>query len=272
VAESTYGERLGGYFTDLLPRAFGLHRAGGERYIESDGSRLFPLPLHVIVIVLLLAAMVTGVVALVQRRSWPFVAIVLAPVTAGWFLMAAIGSLSFTVDGRYAIIQFPFIVILVAAGAVAALGASVDRLRRDSDAGGRRLDRVGPAVLVVAWVGVLFVSWWFEATDARFDDPNDDFAAVLDVFDDEGIRYVAGTYWRVLNLEYLSDRSVRAAVIGHPPIIRFPATQRLVESQSPEDVAFVFELWADDDWRLFGPVDTYERRIVRDMVVYLPRG
>lgn len=266
VGETTYTERLGGYFTDLLPRGFGLHTAGGERYITGDGSRVFPLPIHLVIVVALLAALFAGAVVLVRRRGAGVAALVLTPLTIGWFLMAAIASLSFTIDGRYAVIQLPFIVVLLAAGAIAAVDAIAGRVR-SADA----VARFGPIVVGAVWVAVLFLPWWWEATGGSFDDPNDDYAAVLEVFEDEGIEYVAGAYWRVLDLEYLSDRAVRAAVIGHPPVIRFPATQRLVESQSPADVAFVFELWADDDFRLFGPIESYERRVIRDMVVYLPR-
>lgn len=262
VFETTYGERLKGYFVELLPQAIGLRRAGGERFVTGDGSLLFPLPMMVVVVGGLLILGWFGVASLVRRGRQG--TLILAPLILGWFLMALIGSLSFTVDGRYGIIQFPFIVLVIAAGIATVTDGSSERW-------GRIGGGVASSALLGAWVLVLFLPWWWEATRGERVDPNDDFAAVIELLDEHEISHVAGTYWRVLNLEYMSDRRIRAAVITHPPIVRFPDSQRLVEAQPAETVAFVFELWQDDDWRLIGPRDHYDRIIIRDMIVYLPR-
>jgi hypothetical protein len=80
---------------------------------------------------------------------------------------------------------------------------------------------------------------------------------------------VAGSYWRVLTIEYASDRRIIGAVT--PPFpIRFPERQRIVESSPAVDVAFVFPLGAEDESKLWMPPDAYERVVVGDTVVYLP--
>jgi GT2 family glycosyltransferase len=245
----TYTDRLDTFFRELIPRGYGLRDISFEW--------VFGRNLGWLAYAALAALVVVGCVGLVRRddrRSrW------LVPITliAVWPLMALFSPLIWSADGRYNVISFPFIVMAVA-GALMAI-PSVDARWSDSAA----------AAMVVVW-GVVFV--WPHTSDVvaqRSTDPNGPLHELVDFLDTEGIEQVAGSYWRVLTVEYGSDRRIIGAV-SPPDPVRFPDRQRTVQESPPKAVAFVFPPWAEDTSKLWMPPESYERLVVGDTVVYLP--
>jgi hypothetical protein len=183
----------------------------------------------------------------------------LVPLTlvAVWPLMALFSPLIWSADGRYNVISFPFVAIAVASALTAITATDPRRLT------------VAAVALVVGW-GAVFV--WPHTSGVvadRSTDPNAALFDLVDFLDSEGIDRVAGSYWRVLTVEYGSDRRIIGAV-SPPDPVRFPDRQRLVEGTDPDRVAFVFPISADDPSKLWEPDGGYERLVVGDTVVYLP--
>ena len=245
----TYTDRLDTFFRELIPRGYGLRDISFEW--------VFGRNLGWLAYAALFALVVLGCIGLVRRddrRSrW------LVPITliAVWPLMALFSPLIWSADGRYNVISFPFVAIAVAS-ALTLLPAADPKW----------LTTAGVA-LVAIW-GAVFV--WPHTSDVvadRSTDPNASLYDLVDFLEAEGIDRVAGSYWRVLTVEYGSDRSIIGA-ISPPEPVRFPDRQRIVQGSPPEDVAFVFPPWAEDPTKLWMPPENYERIVVGDTVVYLP--
>ena len=245
----TYTDRLDTFFRELVPRGYGLRDISFEW--------VFGRNLGWLAYAALVALVVLGCIGLVrrdERRSrW------LVPITliAVWPLMALFSPLIWSADGRYNVISFPFVAIAVASALTLLPAASPKWL---TTAG---------VTLVAVW-GAVFV--WPHTSDViadRSTDPNVPLYDLVDFLDAEGIDRVAGSYWRVLTVEYGSDRSIIGA-ISPPEPVRFPDRQRTVQGSPPQDVAFVFPPWAEDPTKLWMPPENYERIVVGDTVVYLP--
>jgi hypothetical protein len=200
---------------------------------------------------------VVGGVGVVRRRDRPSRWLVPITLVCVWPMMALFSPLIWSADGRYNVISFPFIAIAVAAALTAVPMPD------------RRWATAAAVTLVVAW-GAVFV--WPHTRDVVADPPDDPNAALTELvafLDAEGIDRVAGSYWRVLTVEYGSDRRIIGAV-SPPDPVRFPDRQRAVQDSPPETVAFVFPPWAEDATKLWMPPESYERIVVGDTVVYLP--
>ncbi|MGI9644469.1 MAG: hypothetical protein ACR2O6_04085 [Ilumatobacteraceae bacterium] len=209
--------------------------------------------MSVALVVALVALAVYGVHRL-WRRDRPLALLVIAPLAASWILMSGFTNTAFVLDGRYAIINFTFVVIAVAVG----VDALLPRL-------------AGMAQLAVAaWVAVFSVPLLVHDTGTDFHDPNQSVEEVVELLDERGIERVSGTYWWVLPVELLSDQRIRASVAGFPETVLLPLTQRLVEASPPEDVAFVFWRQGDDQSRLRLPIERYERIELAEVIVYIP--
>lgn len=260
VGDSTYLDRLAGYFTGLFPRALGLR--------SLDGEWILSRPIGIALYVAVLALGAAGAVALMRRvPRWPG-ATVVAPVLAGPLVLAGFANTSFVLDGRYAAVVLCPAAVLIAAG----VGQVLDALAV------RRAPRPLPVAAlatagVLAWVGLFAVPYvgragasWTELAD-----PNEHVDQIVARLQEAGIDRVAGYYWLVLPIEYVSDRTIRVAVAGHPFMMRFPDTQRLVEGTPPERVAFVTELDVEDTSLLWLPVERYEREVIGSAVIYIPR-
>ena len=245
----TYTDRLDTFFRELVPRGYGLRDVSFEWVF---GRNLGWLAYAVLVALVVVGC--TGLVRRSDRRSrW------LVPLTliAVWPLMALFSPLIWSADGRYNVISFPFIAIAVAS-ALTAIPAANPRWLTTA------------AVVLVAGWGAVFV--WPHTSDVianRSSDPNASLSELVDFLEAEGIDQVAGSYWRVLTVEYGSDRSIIGAV-SPPEPVRFPDRQRTVQGSPPENVAFVFPPWAEDSSKLWMPAENYERVVVGDTVVYLP--
>ncbi len=246
----TYTDRLEIFVRELVPRGYGLRGPAFEW--------VFGRSLGLLAYAALVIAAVGGAMLMIrrsERRSRWLVPIALVAV---WPLMALFSPLAWSADGRYNVISFPIIAIAVATSV-----AHVAELAP-------RNVRWAPAALAVAiWIGV-FVWPHLDRKVAVVEvDANAPLIEVVDYLSARGFDRVAGSYWSVLTIEYATDREVIGAV-SPPDPVRFPDRQREVEATDPELVAFVFPPWADDQSKLWLPVDRYERNLVGGTVVYLP--
>jgi GT2 family glycosyltransferase len=244
----TYTDRLSTFARELVPRGYGL------RDVRFDWV-LGPAP-GLVLYGVLIAAVAWGSVTLIRRggrRSRLLVPVVVVMV---WPMMALFSPLIWSQDGRYNVIAFPFVCLAVAAGlsGVAATG---------------RMRTVSAAVVVVAWLALYVGPHTSDVVASRDVDPNASLYELIDFLEVQGIDRVAGSYWRVLTVEYGSDRRIIGAV-SPPAPARFPVRQRAVEGTPPSQVAFVFPEGAEDPTKLWMAPTHYERIVVGDTVVYLP--
>lgn len=247
VSNTSYLSRLVRSFSELVPRMFGLR--------NSDGSWTLPVVASVIALSVLVVVFVRGVVVLWRRG--PADRVLALTVVAVWPLLAIFRSTEFVADGRYGIVPFPFVVMAIALG--------IRELTRRID-----VRSVFAAGLVV-WIAVLSVPWLRVHDGPRMTDPNRDVHEVIDLVRARGFDRVAGSFWWVLPIEYLSDRAIRGAVAGRPFTVRVVDSQAIVSGSPPESVPFVFA--ADDDQPevLRMPPTSYEKVVVGAAVVYLPQ-
>jgi hypothetical protein len=246
----TYADRLDSFANLLLPRILGL-RDGSFEWIF---GRLTGL----VVYGLVLCLVVIGTIALHRRSERASRWMIPFALTASWPIMAMFSPLVFAQDGRYGVIVFPFVAIAVAASIVL-----LEPLSRRISSG---LIYAGVSVM---WVAVLVLPHAHREYGLDAGDPNASLYELVDFLDAQGIERVAGSYWRVLTVEFATDRDILGAV-SPPEPVRFPDRQRVVEATPPEQVAFIFPPWAEDPSKLWmAPVD-YERIVVGDTVVYLP--
>jgi GT2 family glycosyltransferase/4-amino-4-deoxy-L-arabinose transferase-like glycosyltransferase len=248
-APGTYIERLRTFAEDLLPRGFGL-RDGGLAWYD---DRLGP--------VLALALLVlTGLgVWTMLRQPAPRSRMLALVVLAGVFpMMALFRNLIYANDGRYAIISFPLIVVVMAVG--------LDRL-----AGRRPPWRVAAVVGLVGlvWVASLVRPTVSPHLDALGTDPNTELREIVDVLDAAGIDRIYGSYWATLPVDFAGDDRIVSGVFPFWPI-RFPDRQRVVGATPPDQIAVVFLGSDEDQSNLLMPADRYERIVIGSRVVYLP--
>lgn len=248
AASSTYLGRLGSLFSDVAPRVFGMR--------DLDGGWTIGEPTALIVLVVIGGLVVRGIVVLARRDAAGRV--VALTTTLCLPILAVFQSTVFVDDARYGIVSFPFLLVTLVVGA--------SSLR----AGGSKVFVIG--VVPVLWCALLVVPWLSENQGPRRGDPNADARRVIGVIDDRGFDSVAGSFWWVLPIEYLSSREIRGAVAGDPFTVRVVDSQRLVEAAPNEVVPYVFAAGDEQTSVLPLSIDTYDRMVVGDAVVYLPRA
>ena len=179
AVESTYGQRIEGLVTELLPSLLGFRELFGTDWVAG--------PIGQVAAVAVVAALVVGAVRL-RHRSWiPLVVLV------GYPLVAAVASTTeYVEDARYGFLLAPVIAV------VAAAAVSVDR---------RALVALPLVALALAAVGVA------ELVD-RSGEPGPPYNLVLgppDVapleraLDEAGIGHVYGEYWLAYRVTANSD-------------------------------------------------------------------
>jgi GT2 family glycosyltransferase len=245
----TYTDRLDTFFRELVPRGYGLRDISFE-WVFGRGWGLLAYGLLVVLVVL-------GCVGLVRSSDRPSRWLVPITLVAVWPLMALFSPLIWSADGRYNVISFPFVAIAVAASLT--LLPTTDQ---------RWLTAAGVG-LVVGWTAIFVWPHTSNVVADRSVDPNGPLYELVEFLEGEGIDRIAGSYWRVLTVEFASDRSIIGAV-SPPEPVRFPVRQRAVEGSPPTTVAFVFPPWAENPGKLWMPSEEYERIVVGDTVVYLP--
>jgi hypothetical protein len=245
---ATYTDRLRGFFVGLLPRDLGMRR------ISPGGEWVFGRPLAALVVVGVLGTAAYGAVLLVRADRWRG-AVLAAPLVFVWPLMAALSNLSFVDDGRYGIIAFPVLVLCFVAG----IGPLL-----------RRLPSPCWTVVVAAWVLLLALPFLHKEAGTDLGDPNEQTQALIDAIEAEGFDRVAGNYFAVLPIEYVSDARIRVAVAGNPFVIRLPHTQALVDATPADRLAYVFAPGPIGPTWVKLPVEQYRQVPVAGYVLYLP--
>jgi hypothetical protein len=262
----SYGDRLEGFFTGLMPRVLGL--------LDSPGTWIWGRPAGIAVYSLVLLAVMAGAVVL-SRRGWKG-AVAVATVTLVWPLMALFSALIYVSDGRYGIVPFVPVILCIAAAIDAATGALSTRASRTrpidpEPAPVMESKRLAGGIAVAAaalWL-VLSIPYLDSVVGPAVPDPNASINALVTYLDEEGFDRIAGSYWVIQRVEYMTDgRIPGAATPPHP--VRSPRFQEIVESSPPEEVAHVFT--PDDEWvaSLPLPIEAYRREIVDGFVVYVP--
>ena len=245
---SSYFGRLGSLLTEVVPRVFGLR--------DFDGGWTLGRPLAVLILVVVTTLAAVGVVAV--ARTNPAGRVIALVVVTCLPVLAIFRNTSFVDDARYGIVFFPFLVLVVVAGASSLL---IDFAKTFV---------VG--VVLVGWCGSLVVPWLLDNQGPRRGDPNTDARAIVEVLQSRGFDSVAGSFWWVLPIEYLSDRDIRGAVVGEPFTVRVIDSQRRVEAEPGTEVPYVFAVGDEQIGVLPLPGDAYERQKIGDAVVYLPRA
>lgn len=246
----SYLDRITGFFSGLLPRAFGVRKF--------DGTWVFGKPISVLLYVVILAGVVFGCVVLVRANRRPSRWIVPAGL-ACLPLMALLPHLIFVADGRYAIVPLPLLAIALGAGGTAFMSTW-----------NRQRTTLALTGMVALWVALTTLPFLDRQNVAVADDPNAWQVRVIARLDELDLNRLAGYYWFMLPIEYRSDRAIRTAIAGNPYVIRFPDSQQMVENAPPEKVAFLFPPGEQDPNWFYLSVDSYRQEDLGGMILYVP--
>ena len=173
--------------------------------------------------------------------------------------MALFSPLIYAADGRYAVIALPFIAV--------ALGQSFHSLAASERWGRRRV--LAPGLLGAMWVLLLIVPFLWREGGTEFGDPNAETTEVLRRLRSLDVRFVDGSYWKVLAIDYFADQSLDAAVVAPYPV-RFPESQRHVDAAETDEVVFVFAGFDERPDQLRMAPDQYQREVIGQSVMYIP--
>ncbi len=242
----TYSGRLTGFFTDLLPRDFGV--------MDSVGNWIVPRPIGWLVWWGIPLLALSGAIVL-ARRSWAG-RMFLAALVVGWPIMAAFAALGNVNDGRYGVILLPVFAVTLPAAA-AELVRSVPR------------PRLVVTALGMATAALLLAPYQWQVITDDFVDANAGTTAIVQRLEAAGIDKLGGSYWVVLPVGYVTEARVKTAV---PPTfpIRYPNYQTAVDSAPAGDVAFAFQYDDINPNMLRFPIEQYERVDLPGVVLFLP--
>ena len=247
----TYSDRLTGFVTGLLPRAFGLR--------TFDGQWVFGKPVGLLLYAAILFGVVAGCVVLVRANRRPSRWLVPAGLIGCLPLMALLPHLIYVADARYAIIPFPLMMIALGT----AIGSAISAISPQ-----RAVAAV--AATTVLWAAVTIVPFMNQQDGFTRTDPNAWQDRVIARLDEVGITHLAGDYGLVLPIEYRSDRAIRTAVAGNPYVIRFPESQRIVGRVPAERVAFLFSPGSPEAVWFYLPIGEYRQEDLGGVILYLP--
>ena len=246
----TPSSRFEHFFSGLIPRMVGMRTDSGRWVVGTA--------IGVAVTVTAAAVTVAGVVVLVRRTraGWP----VAAALVLAWPIMSSFGAMSFVGDGRYGVLTLPFAII---AGVAALEHWVLDRAIVPT--------RLVPVAAAVVWLAVVVVP--FERANAGTDPirPNAPLATLMRRIEESGVAQVAGSYWVMQQVDYLSEgRFAGPMMPGYPE--RFPESQRMHPGTPADRLGFVF-VSSDEavDYLLLDP-SLYRREQYGDYVLYLPPG
>lgn len=246
----SYLDRFEGFFTGLLPRGLGLRKF--------DGTWVFGKPIGLLLYAAIIGGVVYGCVVLIKASTRPSRWIVPAGL-ACLPLMALLPHLIFVADGRYSIIPFPLMAI--------ALGAAGSSFMKSWN---RQRTTFALVSLVALWVALTTLPFLNRQNVALADNPNAWQDRVIARLHELDIDRLAGYYWFVLPIEYRTDQEIRTAIAGNPYVIRFPESQRLVETARPETVAFLFPSGEQDPNWFYMSIDNYRQEDFGGMILYVP--
>nr|WP_294692712.1 hypothetical protein [uncultured Friedmanniella sp.] len=242
---TTYPQRLTRFFTELLPRGFGLRTPGGD-WVGPD-------TLAVLVAALLIGVSAAGMVTLVVLRGRSALPILVAGVLAFPFL-ASFPPLGFVADGRYALPLMPQLLM----GLGAWLLLVPERIRHS------------PWLVVTVptvWALLLVVPVVHHQIRWEWVDPHADVKQVVRELESRQIRYLDGDYWTTYVADYLADGRLHAAV---DVSVRLSEDQAAVDAADPSQVGYLYYDGAPPDLRL--PLERYELVSIGNYDLYVPPG
>jgi hypothetical protein len=258
--DESYLERLGIFFTKLLPIAFGFRDPKGfygPRNLTTEW--IHGLTLGRLLYALLLVAVVLGWIS-IARRGWPGRMLAISALAVP-FVLALFNALAFYDDGRYGVGFMIFVVI----GAVAFVEAALRRFPT-----GRRLALLA---LPLVWIAVLAVPSTRNIVPAIERGPDDEMVVLTRVLDEAGIDRVRTDYWIAYRLAFFTDQRIKPAVIPRGGYMtRFPYLDRSVDATDPHGVAWVSLANVPVPDPAFGalPIEEYEQIVAGPFVVYVP--
>ena len=126
------------------------------------------------------------------------------------------------------------------------------------------------AGMVVLWVALTTLPFLDGQNVTLADNPNAWQERVIARLHELDIDHLAGYYWFVLPIEYRTDQQIRTAIAGNPYVIRFPESQRMVETARPETVAFLFPPGEQDPSWFYMSLDNYRQEDFGGMILYVP--
>lgn len=245
MVAGTYGGRLGGFFTGLIPRVIGMHTA--------SGGWVDPAALTVAATVVVITGFLAGLVLLVRHCGAPALPLLAAGVLA-FPTLALLQPLAYVIDARYGLPFVPFI----AMGLGAWLRLLSEPVRRS-----RWLVMTVPT----AWVILACLPVLHQQAGWHPVDPDTNARRVVAVLDDHDIKYLAGSYWGTYLEEYLSDGKLSVRPDG---TIRLTGQARVVSRANPADVAYAY-LGRHRPPPRRPPVTGFAVDKIGDVVLYLPR-
>jgi hypothetical protein len=253
-SRGSYWARLSRMFSGLLPRDFGLR--------NFTGVWTLGLWVSLAIYALLLTGVIAGFIGLMKSGRGGRV--LGSAVVAVWPLMAVLSALGYVDDGRYGVV--PAVPLFACLGVA---GAALARRLRCTCA---RLTSLGSSAAVVGlWTAVLVAPPLLRFTGDDWGNPNRDFGTIVDRLNAAGIDHIAGNYWAVLPITYMTNGRIPSAVTRPDPV-RYPHYQQATEQSPPSIVGFVFRSVNEDPTVLYLEERCYARTIVGEFVVYLPNG
>jgi len=244
LSDATYFERIENFFTELLPRAFGV-RALDSVWL---GSPLLAGGLAAALIV----GSLGGLVLLVVRKGLPAIPVL----TTGLLIfpvLAIFPPLSDYADARYSL---PFLPQLLMG-----LGAWLLLLPARA--------RTSPwlvAVLPTVWALAFALPQLHQSVGWTVSDPDAPPSSVVRELDSRGIRYLGGNYWGVYVVDYFAD----GRLIVKPDIgVRLTEDAEEFAQADPAAIAYLYG--AGEPPNLSLPTDRYDRLTIDGYDLYLPR-
>ena len=244
--DTSYADRLSGFFTQLLPRVFGLRSMTGEWVGPGTVASVTP-----VLAGLLTAASLAGLVLLVRLRGREALPVLVSGLLA-FPVLALLPPLWFYADARYGL---PFVPQLLLG-----LGSWLLLLPR-------RISLGWWPVLVVptVWILVFCVPVVHQGIGFSRADPDADAKRAVAVLDGRGITLLAGSYWSTYLASYLSGGRFD---VSPDHTVRLVGQSRVVDAADPADVALVYPHGAVPRLRL--PATSYRVLHLGSVDLYLP--
>lgn len=243
TVQTTYSQRVENFFTELLPRLFGLRAPNGDYWAPSW--------LAITVAAVLIIGALAGLVLLVVRKGPTTLPILVAGVLAYPFL-AVFRPLGFVSDGRYALPLLPM--VLMGLGAwLLLLPGSVRR---------------SPWLIVAVpsvWAIVMCVPVIHHQVGWHTENPDLDAQLVVGELESRDIHFLAGDYWGTYLADYLADGEL---TVTADVSIRLADQAALVDAADPTKVALVYTAGVNPTLRM--PVQAYQLVRVGAYDLYLP--
>ncbi len=245
AVKASYLDRLQIFFTELLPRGFGLRLPNGQWLAPS-------LLTQFAAAVLILGAL-AGLVFLAVRKRGPALPVLVAGLLA-FPALALFPPLAYAVDARYALPFMPL--LLMGLGSWLLLVPS--RVRNS------------PWLVVVlptVWSLLLCVPVLLQQTSFALTDPERGASAAVRQLQDAGVRYLSGDYWATYLMDYLAGGQFQVKPDGS---VRLGEEANAVRAANPDQVALVYRSGVKP--KLLLPPESYRVSKGGGYDVYLPPG